>query len=418
VTAAVLGASLVLAAPAQAATWTPVQDVSAPGWEGSDWPSVAVDREGDTILVWSASCGDGCYSYQVQARIAPADGGPLGPVLTLSPVGPWGNWPEVDADDDGDAAVVWEQDGVIVGRRISSTGVVGALQSFSGTHAGMPVVAVDPSGLALVAWTERSGDTYTAYARHFGVGGTVGPLLTLGASGVDHPVVAMDRTGTAVVVWNPPDYDTLVARRVTADGMSDPVTVAGPGGEESGYSMASVAVDADGDAVIGYRQSFSGAPTGLRARRLDAAGTLGPVLEVSPPEHDVTYYSSVAVDLEGDAVLAWGEHTYGVMADAYARTISRDGALGAVTAFGQGDRPRVALDDDGDGIVTWTAPGPSWAFMGVSASTVGRDGAFGAVAQVSAEGKVARVDSSPNGRFSVIWQCAPYPYAIQARFGV
>jgi hypothetical protein len=416
VAAGVLVASLLVAAPARAAQWSPVQDVTAPGWEGSDWPSVAVDRDGDTLLVWPATCPD-CFSSQIQARIAPANGGPLGPVLTLTEHGALASWPEVDADDDGDAAVVWEHENTVVGRRISATGAVGPMVTLAGSQAGRPEVAVDPNGLALVVWTQYADGAYTAYARHFGIGGTAGPLWTLGPSSVDNPVVAMDRTGTAVVAWSTPDWGRLLARRITPDAMTEPVAVDTPTGEISGFAGQSVGVDADGDAVIGYRPVFNRSRAGLRARQFAADGTLGPVLEVAPADHDVTFFSTLDVDQEGDAVVAWSRHTRGVLTDAYARTLSRTGVLGPVTTFGQGDRPRVALDDDGDGIVTFTAPGPSWAFNGVSASTVGRDGVFGAVEQISAEGKTARVDISPTGRFSVIWQCGPYPYTIQARFG-
>ncbi|GIJ44103.1 hypothetical protein Val02_09890 [Virgisporangium aliadipatigenens] len=411
-----LVASLLVAAPARGAQWTPVQDVSAPGWTGSDSPRAAVDRDGDTLLVWPATCPE-CFSSQIQARISPADGGPLGPILTLTEHGASASWPEVGVDDDGDAAVVWEHEDAVVGRRISATGEVGPMVTLSGAQAGSPQVAVDPNGTALVAWTQYADGAYTAYARHFGIGGTVGPLWTLGASSVDSPVVAVDRTGTAVVVWSTPDWGRLLARRITAAAMSEPVLVDSPVGEMSGVAGPSVAVDADGDAVIAYRPVFNRSTAGLRARWFAADGTLGPVLAVAPADHSVTFYSTVDVDLEGDAVVAWSRHTRGVLTDAYARTIPRTGAPGPVTAFGQGDRPRVALDDDGDGIVTFTAPGPSWAYNGVSASTVGRDGTFAPVEQLSAEGKTARVDVGPTGRFSVIWQCGPYPYTIQARFG-
>jgi hypothetical protein len=105
------------------------------------------------------------------------------------------------------------------------------------------------------------------------------------------------------------------------------------------------------------------------------------------------------------------------MADVYVRSISRTGALGEITAFGEGDRPVVTVDDDGDGLVAWQAAGPRWAFMGVWASTVSHDGVFGDVEQLSTDGGVVRAGSSPTGRLAVTWQRAPYPYEIQARFG-
>ncbi len=110
-TLGVLVAAGLLAMHAAQATWSATFDVSAAGWQGQDSPTVAVDRLGRRLLVWAAcnnSLSSGCY-FQIQARFMP-QGGAMGPILTLSPLGKATAWPEADVDDDGDAAVVWEQD--------------------------------------------------------------------------------------------------------------------------------------------------------------------------------------------------------------------------------------------------------------------------------------------------------------------
>ncbi len=417
VAVSLVAASLV-AVPAQAASWTPIQDVTAAGWSGTDSPTVATDRQGDSLLVWTA-CDDSlpsCY-YQVQARLAPGRGGALGPILTLSPRGAVSNWPEVAADDDGDAAVVWEQDGAVVVRRISASGAVGPLLTISGPRAGNPSVAVEPTGRALVSWTEYRNETYLARARYVGADGALGPELALGGSSADRTAVAVDRAGGAIVVWTGDDYRQVTARRLRPGSMAEPLTIAAPAAGV-GYGAASVTLDADGDAVISYRQAHPTEPDGFLVRRLGRTDDLGAAIRVTPPGHNVTFYAALATDLDGDSVLAWSRRTEGVLADVHSRTISRTGELGEITSFGAGDRPAVTLDDDGDGLVAWQAAGPSWAFMGVWASTVHRDGRFGAVEQLSTDGRVVRVDSSPTGRLAVTWQRVPYPsYEIQARFG-
>lgn len=413
----VLGASLIVVGPAAATTWTPIQNVTAPGWSGQDSPTVTVDRDGDSLLVW-AGCDENlpyCY-HQVQARIAPADGGPFGPILTLSPLGSSSAWPQVAADDDGDAAVVWQQDSVVMGRRVSASGGLGALQRISSGTGITPSVAVEPTGRALVTWTEYGGGSYMAKARYFAPDGTLGPELTLGPSSVDQPAVAVDRTGGAIVAWSTGGYQEVVARRLDAVSVTAPVTVA-DAAAGVGYGRVLVGLDADGDAVVSYRRVHSVDPAVVQVRLLGRDGALSDVLTATPPGHNLTFYSALATDAEGDSVLAWSRFTTGILADVHARPISRTGVLGEVTAFGAGDRPAVTLDDDGDGLVAWQAPGPSWAYQGVWASTVSRDGGFGAVEQLSADGRVVRVGASPTGRFAVTWQRAPYPYEIQARFG-
>jgi hypothetical protein len=53
----------------------------------------------------------------------------------------------------------------------------------------------------------------------------------------------------------------------------------------------------------------------------------------------------------------------------------------------------------------------------VKARTISRAGSFGAVRTLSSDGRVARADSSPTGRFAVVWQQRSYPYQIHAIFG-
>ena len=413
----VLGGSSLVVTPASAATWTAIQDVSAPGWSGQDSSTVAVDREGDALLVW-AGCDETkpyCY-FQAQARLAPAGGGPLGPIATLSPVGTSSSWPQVAADDDGDAAVVWQQDGVVVGRRISASGSVGVLQAFSGPHASTPFVAVEPTGRALVVWTQYANEAYSTKARYFNTDGALGPELTLGASSGDQAAVAVDRAGGAVVAWPDAEYRQVLARRLTPASLSEPLTIAPPAVDVR-FGRVLVTLDRDGDAAISYRHVYNNEQPSVRVHQLSRDGVLGHALHATPPDHEVTPYSTLATDLDGDSVLVWSTRTYGVMADVYARSISRTGTLGDITAFGQGDRPTVTLDDDGDGLLAWQAAGPRWAFMGVWASTVTRDGAFGEIEELSTDGGVVRASTSPTGRFVVTWQRAPYPYEIQARFG-
>jgi hypothetical protein len=86
-TVGVLVAAGLLTMHAARATWSTTRDVSAAGWEGQDSPTVAVDRLGRRLLVWAAcnSALSGCY-HQVQARFMP-QGGAMGSILTLSPLG-------------------------------------------------------------------------------------------------------------------------------------------------------------------------------------------------------------------------------------------------------------------------------------------------------------------------------------------
>jgi hypothetical protein len=311
--------------------------------------------------------------------------------------------------------VVWEQDGLIVGRRVSASGVIGPLRTLSPGRAMSAAVAVEPTGRALVIWNAVDGGSQTM-GRYFGMDGSLGPVLALGGGAMDQPAIAMDRTGTAIAAWTDLN-DKVIAKRIRPGYVSPAriVAAAGPGSTVK-YARVSVGVDRDGDATIAYRRTRTGEMPHVYARLLSRTDTFGAVLGVSPSADNVSLYSAVATDLDGDSVVVWSRQTSRTQSDAFARRISRTGALGAVVRLGVGDRPGVAVDDDGDGLAVWHSPGPPYQATQVYARTVSASGVFGGTQQLSADGRVVRADASPGGRFSVIWQQRAHPYQIRARF--
>jgi hypothetical protein len=418
--AVALGGALALAMgvsvlPAEAA-WTGTYAVSASGWQGQDSPTVATDRQGDSLLVWAAcqTSSPGCY-FQVQARLKSATGG-LGPIRTLSPLGPSSFWPEVATDDDGDSAVVWEQDGRVVGRRVSAGGaLVGPLQALSNTAATSPTVVVEPAGRALVVWSEiRNGGFFTV-ARFLYKDGSVSNAFTLGNGAADQPAAGIDRTGLAVVAWTESNA-TVVARRVKPGYISArTVMVAASSG--AGYGRVSVGVDRDGDAVVTVRRAHDTEGPRLWARRWSRTGALAAVQLLAPATDNLTFYHALATDLEGDSMVIWSRRTSNTQTDVFGRRIYRTGALGAITRLGVGDRPDVALDDDGNGLAVWQTPGPPYEATRVLARPISTAGGFGTTVTLSTDGRVTRTAASPGGNFAVVWQQKSYTYTIRARFG-
>jgi hypothetical protein len=186
----------VLTMTAAKATWSTTYNVSAVGWTAEDSPTVAVDRQGKRLLVWVACDGTLPYCYhQVQARTM-RQGSPMGPIQNLSPLGPEAFWPEVDVDDDdGDAAVVWEQDSRVVARRVTASGALGAMRTLSPEIGITPNVVVSPGGRALVAWVDRRNSTWRIMAQFFYPDGSLGPMHDFGPSTADKPAVGIDRNG-------------------------------------------------------------------------------------------------------------------------------------------------------------------------------------------------------------------------------
>ncbi|MGW2746889.1 hypothetical protein [Streptomyces sp. NPDC001450] len=417
-TAAGLAVTATVGMNAEAA-WTSSWSVSASGWSAADSPQVSVDRQGDALLAWTAGDMSTTYSYQrVQTRVRYASG-TKGAIRTLSPDGAAVSWPEIASDDTGDSAVVWQQDSQVVGRRVAASGsLVGPLQKLStSAPATTPAVAVTPGGTALAAWTEsRDGSWYTV-ARRLELDGTVGAPVSLGSGSAEKPAVGVDRSGRFVVAWA--RASDVVAKRITSTAVSATKVLTTPIASYGGFGMVRVGVDRDGDAVISYH-SGGGTVAQVWASRWSRTGTLAAPLRISAATDNVGFHHALATDLDGDSVIVWTRYTDGKL-ELLGRRLSAGGTRGAVTTLGLGDRPDLALDDDGDGMLVFHTivpkSTPPYSYTRTSARTVSRSGTFGATKTLTSDGRVPQVDTAPSARFTVVWQQESFPYPVKAAIG-
>ncbi|MEV6649246.1 hypothetical protein [Streptomyces sp. NPDC051219] len=398
--------------PAQAA-WTTSWRVSPSAWEATDSPQVSVDRQGDALQVWTAcdSAASSCY-HRVQARIKRADG-TLTPTGNLSPLGPVANWPQADSDDDGDSAVVWEQGGHVVGRRVSASGsLVGSLQQLStSAPATTPAVAVAPTGTAMAVWTEVRDGSWYAVGRKITVSGTIGPAITLGNASGEMTDIGVDRSGRFVASWV--NGGSVLAKRINTDSTVSSTKVLTSAIESyAGFGRPRVAVDRDGDAVITYRSGGGSLPQ-LWASRWSRGGTLYNPLRISPSTDNVGNHSTLAMDLDGDSMIVWAKRGSDGKLVLSGRKLTASGSLGSISSLGSGDRPDIALDDDGDGMLVYHTPQGPYVTQKVSARLVTQGGTFGSVRTVtSTDGRVPQVSARPTARFNLVWQAQSYPYSI------
>ena len=185
-----------------------IQDVSPEGklaWN----PDVAVNAGGEAVLVWQAQLTDGSGRWTVQAR-ARAVNGTLGPVQSLSPttVDAWD--PQVAIEADGDAVVVW-QIGLgngIQARTRAADGTLSSVTTLSNDEeGGDPRLAMTLDGDALAVWTHGPsgmGNRIKARARSSAGTWSATETVSLPPNGgyANGPQVAMDASGRAAVVWS------------------------------------------------------------------------------------------------------------------------------------------------------------------------------------------------------------------------
>jgi hypothetical protein len=216
-----------------------------------DAPSLAIDDDGDFVVVWRSNQQDGSQ-YGVFGRMVDASGVPQGDEFqanTFTTDSQRG--PAIAVDTSGDFLVVWEslgQDGssggIFAQRFVSSGAVVGVEFQVNTVTAGRqkyPAVATDDGGDFVVAWqSQQDGDFYGVFARAFDADGM--PLAAEFQANSYTPGFqirpAVDRSGNRfVVTWiSYPDQDgsangvfaqrfqTLAVLDIDANGAVAPLT--------------------------------------------------------------------------------------------------------------------------------------------------------------------------------------------------
>ncbi len=346
-------------------------------------PAVAVHHGGDFVVVWASEGQDGSESG-IYGRRFDASGTPRGGEFRANTYTTGIQFaPSVAVDGDGDFVVVWEsryQDGSGLGvyaQRYNASGEpqgdefrVNTYVSESQRHA---TVAMEPDGDFVVVWAsyqQEGAAGYGLYAQRYDAGGSKrgGEFRVNQHTTGSHvyPHVAVDAAGGFVVAWSPTlpsstEYDVL-ARRFAADGS--------PVGEEflvnahttSVQANPSVAVAADGRFAVAWNSYMQdGDDYGVYARRFATDGTPdGGEMRVNTSTSDDQSLPSIAFASNGDALVAWqGNGQDGSGYGTFARRFDRAGApaggefrVNAHTTANQ-VAPAVARTAAGDAVVVW-----------------------------------------------------------------
>jgi hypothetical protein len=186
------------------------------------------------------------------------------------------------------------------------------------------------------------------------------------ADGPSGAVVAVNPTGDAIAAWTDDDgsgtQSLIVATRPAGGPWSTPLTLA----SRPGVDAPAVTIDAAGNATVVWIESSDGSTFAAHARRRDAASgswsatqnfPVGDVANVADP------LTQVRSDALGKVVAAWVEHdgntgvasVHAAVADdagSWSAPATVSDPADASVAF---DRPQTAPDAGGGAIVGWTA---------------------------------------------------------------
>ena len=374
--------------------------------------SVGLDADGDFVVVWASesSVGTDTDGYSIQGQRFASDGTALGIQFQVNTYTPDEQvLPSVALDSDGDFVVVWQSYysplfGInqILGQRYASDGSPrgGEFQVNSYTSGAYflgnynPVVSVDADGDFVVVWqsydspgTDTDGDSIQA-KRFSSDGAELASQFQVNTYTTDdqlRPSVSLDADGDFVVVWDSDvssgtdtDQKSVQAQRYASDGSAR-------GGEFQVNTYTtdrqldpSVGLDADGDFVVTWESDGSAGSDSsgdsIQGQRYASDGTArGGEFQVNSYTSTNQGDPSVGLDADGDFVIVWRNSDFtfqgpppvppdtnvSIRMQRYASdgaALSIELQVNSYTTGGQYD-PSVSIDDAGEFVVVWQSDG-------------------------------------------------------------
>ncbi len=290
--------------------------------------------------------------------------------------------PSVAMDADGDYVVTWQsytQDGDgpgIYAQRYNAAGVTQGrefrVNTFTTNHQLLPSVAMDAEGDFVITWQSytQDGSGYGIYAQRYNAAGVRQgnefPVNTFTTSQQRNPSVAMDADGDFVVTWSSDGQDGsfygIYAQRYNAAGVRQGSEFRVNTFTTSQQRNQSVAMDADGDFVVTWTSDTQdGSFSGVYAQRYNATGVRqGSEFRINTSTTSGAAIPSVAMDADGDFVVTWQSFGQdGSFAGIYAQRYNAAGVtqesefrVNTFTTNSQSNTS-MAMDADGDFVVTW-----------------------------------------------------------------
>jgi VCBS repeat-containing protein len=300
------------------------------------WASVDTDNNGNFVVTWVSENQDGT-PRSVYARRFDADGMALGPEFRVntSNSGTQDN-SSVAVDANGDFVVVWEGDGAggydIYGRRFDSTGMAlgNEFQISVSTPNGEPAVAIADDGRFVVVWDDSVG----IRARLYAANGTpvTGEFLVHSETYAGESAVAMDANGNFVVVWRETNGGQDVFYR-QFDSLGNPLAATKTLNTTTTGTQTnpSVAVDSAGNFIATWEGFGTGDTAGVFYRRFTSAGVALDAFEVrvNQTTAGTQNQASLAVQNVNNFAVVWSGNGPG----------DADGVF--VRQFGTANRPPV-----------------------------------------------------------------------------
>ncbi len=301
-----------------------------------------------------------------------------------------------------------------------NTHTQGAQQTFQQTPG---AVAVNPAtGDYVATWSSQGQnagggwDVYFQRDNSAGVAQGGETLVDVPANGVNQQYanLAMAPNGSFVVTWsgNQGGHWNVYAQRFNASGVAQGSVIQVSAPTNNDQQVSSVAMDANGNFVIAWSGHQSG-NWNTYAEEFNANGTPQTgIFAVSAPVggHD-QMSADVAMNANGDFVITWSGHQlahWSVYAQIYTPAATPSGSIFQVSTNLTDDQedPTAAIDANGNFVITWSGhQGGHWNVYGQSYLATGAavSSNFQVNASTSDDQEFSSVAMQPNGNYIVTW---------------
>jgi hypothetical protein len=367
-------------------------------------PAVALDSDGDFVVVWQSEGSDGNDNSftSIQAQRYNSVGTAQGSQFQVNTytTDSQGH-PAVAMDSDGNFVVVWDSFGSdggdtsffsIQAQRYDSVGAMQGNQfqvnTYTTNHQFRPAVSLDSDGDFVVVWESvgsYGSDTSSISVqgqRFNSVGAAQGSQFQVNSYTTDAqiiPAVSLDSDGDFVVAWQSyGSYDTDNNFSIQGQRYNSAGTAQSGEFQVNSYTTdyqgsPAVSLDSDGDFVVAW-QSYGSYGTdnnfSIQGQRYNSAGTAqGSQFQVNSSTSTNQGYPAVALDSSGAFVIVWSSGRSGgsdisglsIQGQSYNSAGTAQGSQFEVNTYttDNQDNPAVALDSDGDFVVVWQSEGSS-----------------------------------------------------------
>ncbi|HPB30472.1 MAG TPA: hypothetical protein PLB62_03355 [Candidatus Sumerlaeota bacterium] len=353
-----------------------LEDSICPAGNNAQRPSIAMDNNGNAIIVWEQFDGSDVQIFKSEYR----NGVWVHPISlsnNISLAGGHAFVPRVAMDDNGNAIIVWRQDtgtGWHIFKSEYRNGVwthPGSLNdhiSPDGEISNDPQVAMDNNGNALIVWCEKDDTNYQIFKSEYRNGTWTHPAsfsdnISPGEQDARYPQVAMDDNGNALIVWeqhNGTDSQIFMSeyRRSAWSHptlLKDSISLQG---ENAHYPQ--VTMDDNGNALIVWEQN-DGTAKQIFMSEYRGGGWTHPASlsdNISPDGQDAET-PQTAINNAGRAIIVWEQNDgtakqifmseYGKHGWSHPLTLSDNISPDGRNAIA----PQASMDNSGNIIVVW-----------------------------------------------------------------